>query len=79
MIDKSCAACRSGRRTAGPDGRVNLTQLECRLNPPQVSIVVVPRQTGVGVQMEVKVMSAFPTVRNEEECEQWAPLPGTEH
>lgn len=81
MADKSCVTCKAGRRVPGPDGRINLTQLECHLNPPSVSINLIPRQVpGIsGVQIEVKVLTAFPTVKNEEECEQWAPLPETEH
>lgn len=81
MKDKSCVTCKAGRRVPGPDGRINMLQLECRLKPPQVTVCLLgrPGLPGAPPQIEVKVMTAFPMVRNEEECEQWGPLPKTEH
>ena len=47
--------------------------LVCRRYPPTASVVVLPRQTLQGVQMQPQPITSWPMVRLEDVCAEWRP------
>jgi hypothetical protein len=79
MLEKNeCKDCKAARLVKGPDGKLDFRQRECHLNPPQVSILTVPQlgPQGQVLAVELKILTAWPTVRKDEDCLHWSPVEG---
>jgi len=64
---KTCTAALFPKITPGIP--VDLKTRECHLHPPQVAVAVVPKMVnGVPVGIELKIVSAFPTVSVDDSC-----------
>jgi len=44
---------------------------QCRFNPPVPVLLQVPQQTPQGVQIQIRFLSAWPTVENDHHCSQF--------
>lgn len=74
MTERNCGSCRASRMEKIPvGGQVNFKQRECHMHPAQVNIVAMPKQTPAGIAVELKILSAFPTVQVSDDCEEWKP------
>lgn len=61
----SCVQCQFSARL-GQD-------LVCRRYPPTASVVVLPRQTLQGVQMQPQPITSWPMVRSDDACAEFRP------
>ena len=57
----TCASCRFSRVAKTPEGVFQKGMIECHRLPAQVQVIPVPKQGLGGIQLDVQVMSLYPT------------------
>jgi hypothetical protein len=69
---KTCATCKASRFPRNAQGVPDLSSKirECRAHPKQVTVLMIINDKG---QPGIQSLSDFPTVKPDEDCEEWRP------
>lgn len=72
LAPNTCASCHYSRTAKTPDGVFQKGMIECHRYPAQVQVIPVPKQGLGGIQIDVQVMSLYPTRPEGDWCGEYA-------